>query len=128
MHKYRLPSTHVGAASTLDEEDALGLDSADGPDGASYPPQPRGGMSAGTGASSTTLDSAVRPLMEALHDEDGQADGAEVIFDGDEEADGGSVPGSGQDKGKGRAVDGQGQGEGDAGEIVPYAHRDIKPG
>jgi len=48
----------------------------------------------------------------------------QVVFDGDEELiDEQNERSSRPDKGKGRATDEDGQGE-----LIPYAHRDIKPG
>lgn len=74
-----------------------------------YPPRPGGfqddptAAAAGDALSTRTMDSAV-PLMQTDDD-------AEVVFDGDEELR--------RDKGKQRAGEG---------ELIPYAHRDIKPG
>lgn len=109
MHRYRLPS--VPFSSGLDE-----------PSGgsSSYPPQPKLTVdaafhddlepNAGDAVSTTTAESAV-PLIQSQLDDD------DVLFDGEEEME---TADRSRDKGKGKGKD--------TGDMIPYAHRDIKPG
>jgi len=105
MHKYRLPN--IPQSSGEPSENPFS-----NPSTSSYPPKAKLDVpTLERGDSSTALE----PLIN-----DGQ-----VVFDGDEElfedvTDEGEKK---MDKGKGRAKD-----EDEQGELIPYAHRDIKPG
>ena len=104
MHKYRLPN--IPQSSGAESENPFS-----NPSTASYPPKSKLDVpTLERGDSSNALE----PLIN-----DGQ-----VVFDGDEELiDEQNERSSRPDKGKGRATDEDGQGE-----LIPYAHRDIKPG
>jgi hypothetical protein len=104
MHKYRLPN--IPQLSGADSENPFS-----NPSTASYPPKSKLDVpTLERGESSNALE----PLIN-----DGQ-----VVFDGDEElVDEQNERATRPDKGKGRAKD-----DDDLGELIPYAHRDIKPG
>lgn len=121
MHRYRLPSIPLTKGSNASNDNGRTPSPA-------YPPKPKltidstfhddtnddevpSGRLVATG-SSTTLDSAVPLLRTQLEGGEGVAlEDNEVVFDGDEELGGASGA-------QARAT----------GEIIPYAHRDIKPG
>jgi hypothetical protein len=108
MHRYRLPS--VPFSSSTDESSST----------SSYPPQPKLTVdtafhddlepNASDAVSTTTAESAVPLIQSQLDDED-------VLFDEDEEME---TAERSRDKGKGKAKE--------TGDMIPYAHRDIKPG
>lgn len=108
MHRYRLPS--VPFSSGTDKTSST----------TSYPPQPKLTVdtafhddlepNANDAVSTTTLESAVPLIQSQLDDED-------VLFDGEEEME---TAERARDKGKGKGKD--------MGDMIPYAHRDIKPG
>ena len=109
MHRYRLPSVPFSS----------GPDESSG-GSSSYPPQPKLTVdtafhddlepSAGDAVSTTTAESA-GPLIQSQLDDD------DVLFDGEEEMETADRS-RGKGKGKGK----------DMGDMIPYAHRDIKPG
>lgn len=131
MHRYRLPAiplTEGGGGGAAGTSASSSFTSTPGRGGGAqqqaYPPKPKlsiddtfhddtdaDGLGRATSASTTTLESAV-PLMRTQMDGEESLADNEVVFDGDEEiADGG------------RSIESR-----ERGEIVPYAHRDIKPG
>lgn len=76
------------------------------PSSSGYPPRPTNDSK-----SMMTLESAAEePLIQS------QLDDEDVVFDADEES---QTEARGKGKGKARET---------AGELIPYAHRDIKPG
>jgi hypothetical protein len=106
MHRYRLPD--IPQSSGGESENPFSSSSS-----SSYPPKAKLDVpTLERGDSSNALE----PLM----------DNSQVVFDGDEELfdeDGGQESRR-TDKGKGRAM-----GDDDEqGDLIPYAHRDIKPG
>jgi serine/threonine kinase 16 len=104
MHKYRLPDIPQSAGAESEHPFS-------NPSTASYPPKSKLDVpTLERGESSNALE----PLI----------DKGQVVFDGDEElVDEQNERSSRPDKGKGKATD-----EGGIGELIPYAHRDIKPG
>lgn len=108
MHKYHLPNIPQSSGSALaSDTPGYSLSST-----SSYPPKTTLPTLERDGSST-----ALEPLIDDL----------DVVFDGDDEllkeGDQPDEPVRKVDKGKGRAKD-----EDAEGELVPYAHRDIKPG
>lgn len=112
MHKYRLPNIPQSAGTSSENPFS-------NPSTASYPPKSKLDVpTLSRGDSSNALE----PLINSEIG-DGNGD-AQIVFDGDEElVEEQNERASRQDKGKGRATDEDGEGE-----LIPYAHRDIKPG
>ena len=77
-----------------------------------YPPKP-------TLSTNPSSSSASAPLIRSNSDSASGLDDPDVVFDGDEEL----LEDRRSGKGKGKEMD-----NGGGGQVVPYAHRDIKPG
>jgi serine/threonine kinase 16 len=114
MHRYRLPSVPFSSGSENDTGSS------------SYPPQPKLDVDTAfhddlepnmsDARSTNTLESAIPLIRSQLDDEDDEDN--QVVFDGDEEME--AAESRTRDKGKGKAKE--------TGDLIPYAHRDIKPG
>lgn len=114
MHRYRLPTVPFSSGSENDTGSS-----------SSYPPQPKLDIDTAfhddlepnmsDARSTNTLESAIPLIQSQLDDEE---DDHQVVFDGDEEME--AAESRTRDKGKGKAKE--------TGDLIPYAHRDIKPG